>query len=237
MRFSLWPATESPPQGPVQIVQRAVADPSSIGVGNVATALQEIVQHELWRNANDASGAPFQSFGEFAVGKAPHGLAVRCFAAARLMRHALFEKRLFGPWTNILELIARKPGHQPTIVNEEDCVRYYTVSRALTSSDRILLNLKEHHFDVFTKMICEEGCSPYSAAVHAGLVVVAERSRLRFGVCDFEAAKRLRHDVQGTLLRELFRALSGDAQCELLARELTPSLGGDLARRWRERTK
>ena len=223
--------------GPVEIVQRAVKDPSSIGFGKIATALQKIVQDEMWRKATDANGSPFQSFGEFAVAKATYGLAVRCAPAARLVRHALFEKRLFGAWTYILEQIARKPGHQPNIVNEEDCVSCYTVSRASTSRDRLLLNLKEHHCEIFAKMICEERCSPYSAAVQAGLVMPVDRSKLRFGVCDLEAAKRLPHDVQGKLLRELFLALSRDAQCELLARELTPSLSGDLARRWRERTK
>jgi hypothetical protein len=224
--------TEAEPGGPILIAQRALANPSAIGIETLATALQTIVEDELWREALSAAGIPFESFGHFAIAKVPHGLGVRSAAAARLTRHALFEKKLFAAWTDLLELIARKPGRSPNIVNDEDLKRYYKVSTATTSRDRLLPLLRHDHPEAYRKIV-EEGYSPYAAAVEAGVVVAARKASLRFGVCDLEAAARLKSSAQSLLLRELFRKMSLDAQCAFIAHEIEPHLGADLAGKWR----
>jgi hypothetical protein len=107
---------ETPATTSIEIAQRAMADPSGAGLAPLAAALQDIVLHEAWRrNTAVPSGALFLSFGEFAIAEAPYGLGVSSIPAARLLRHALFEEGLLRPWTEVLELIARKPGRPETL--------------------------------------------------------------------------------------------------------------------------
>ena len=121
----------------VAIVQQAVANPSSVGFETVSNAFHDIVARQLWHNSIDATGKPFESFGAFAIAVSPHGLGIRSVPAARLARYSLFEKRLFAPWTEILDLIARKPGNPSNSANSADCERFYTVGRTRTCRDRI----------------------------------------------------------------------------------------------------
>jgi hypothetical protein len=54
------------------------------------------------------------------------------------------------------------------------------------------------------------------AAIKAGVIVVANKKALRFGVCDVTAASRLSETSKARLLRELFLALGVNAQCTFL---------------------
>jgi hypothetical protein len=112
---------------------------------------------------------------------------------------------------------------------------FYTVSRAKTSRDRLLLSLKRQHLEHYLK-VCDGQCSPYRAALNAGLVEVGESRSLKFGTYSVAAAKKLGTKKQGTLLREMFPELSLDAQCALIADVLDPHLCPDLAKRWRAHT-
>jgi hypothetical protein len=179
--------TEAP--SAIEIVQCAMANPSGVGLAPLAAALEHIVQSEAWRR--DVSGEDvFACFGEFAIAEAPRGLGVRSESAAKLLRNVLFEQCLFGPWTEVLERIARKPGRQPKFANSEGLVRFYTVHTSTTSRDRLLLKLKSNHPDIF-KRVCEGTLTVHEGGIEARLVVPVNRHALRFGVCDLKAAKLL----------------------------------------------
>jgi len=223
------PATTS-----IEIAQRAMADPSGAGLAPLAAALQDIVEHEAWRRDTAVpSGALFPSFGEFAIAEVPYGLGLTSTPAARLLRHALFEVGLLGPWTEVLELIARKPGRPEKPANREGFVRFYTVLTSTTSRDRLLLKLKPDHPEIFRK-VCEGACTVREAGIEAGLVVAAKRDTLRFGVCDLEGAKRLSDKALAKLVGEVFGAATLNAQCTFI-KGLEVHLGPDLARHWRAR--
>ncbi len=224
-------APRNPSSDPIKFVQVALTDPKSVGPAALITALDEIVELKLWLSATSASGSPFDSFAEFAVASAPHGLGVRCQVGARLVRHALFEGGHLSQWTDLLEKIARKPG-RPTISTNSDDYRFYTVSRAKTSRDRLLLALKREYHEYYCK-VCEGQCSPYRAALDAGLVEPNGTTSLWLDVHNHIAAKKLKNKKQARVLRDMFRSSSLDAQCALLANVLDPHLGPDLAKRWR----
>lgn len=215
----------------IAIAKSAMTEPSAIGLGRLAAAFDDIVSDELWRKIRRSTGEPFESFGEFATARAPEGLGIRCTAGAHLARQALSQNGHFGSWTEILERIARNPGRPRTLVNHEG-FRFYTVSTTATSRDRLLLALRRHHPEQYKK-VCSGQCSPHLAGIEAGLVVARKSQRLQFGACDIEAARGLSRKAQAKLLRRLFRSLHVDAQCTLLATEIEPRLGPDLARRWR----
>jgi hypothetical protein len=217
----------------VGIVRRALANPAVGGLAPLVQALNEVVNGELWRQASSADVDPFPSFGAFAVAELPHGLGIRTCAAARLARQALLDCGHYAAWTEILELIARKPGRPKTRTNGER-FEFYAMSRAATSADRLLLALKGGHHDHFAR-VCKGECSPFRAAIDAGIVSANLPRRLHFGVCDLERVASLRPKVQAKLLRHVFRAAQFDAQCEFIANELQ-TLGPDLASKWREQS-
>lgn len=131
----------TPPLEPVVIVQRALANPSATGSVPLVEALDMVIRQEVWREVLSVNGTPFESFGAFATTGLPQGLGINSPSAATLARCALLECDHYAGWTEVLELIARKPG-RPKNRTIGDNSRFYTVSRARTSSDRLLLELK-----------------------------------------------------------------------------------------------
>ena len=194
-------------------------------------ALDTVVQQNLWHDRLDAGGKPFESFGEFAVALTPNGLGVRSMQPLSVLRHALLAAGYFAQWTEILERTVRERGRpRKKLANDEDFERFYTLPTSATARDRLLLALKRQHPEQFLD-VCQLRCSARQAAIRAGLIAAPSR---RYGVCDFGAAKALKEPAQAKLLCELFRALSLNAQCTLLARELEPRLGLELPQRWRD---
>ena len=233
LRFGQNAGSDARPLGPVVTVQQALADPSATGSVPLIEALDIVIRQELWREAISANGTPFESFGEFATAGFPQGLGVTSPSAATLVRCALFERCHYGPWTEVLGLIVRKSGRPKTPTNSSNS-RFYTISRAATSSDRLLLELKNQAPKQFQR-VCAGELTPYRAAVIAGFVAPPKSERkLHFGVCDIEGLKRLKPKVQYRLVRMIFRVAHLDAQCQFLANELA-TLDPQLGPRWRER--
>jgi hypothetical protein len=210
---------------PVQMVQRALSETAGMALHSLNDALDAIVHENLWQD-----GRPFRTFGEFAVALPPAGLGVRSLRPLKVLRHALLSSGYFAQWTDTLELTAREPGRpRKKLVNDEGFERFYTVPTATTARDRLLLALKRKYPEHFAD-VCQLRRSPREAAITSGLIAAPSR---RYGVCDFAAAKTLKEPAQAKLLRELFRALSLNAQCSLLALEVEPRLGLELPQRWR----
>ena len=237
--FSLWNRGQDDPLDPVVVVQKAMANPSARGIGSLFDAFDDIVRGEIWRRVCTAQGDSFESFGGFATAAAPHGLGITSQQNARLAREVLLQAELFAAWTEILELIARKPGRPKISANDGD-LRFYTVSKAPHSRDRLLVLLKNRHPEHFHS-VCVGECTPYRAAINAGEVIVSDlalsnRRRLHFGVCDLHGAGLLHPKAQKKFLRAVFRKMHVDAQCSLIANELEPRLSAGLAEKWRGRS-
>ena len=215
---------------PVMIVQHALANPSPTGLAPLIDAFDEVVRDELWRQAKSVNGMPFETFGAFATADFPHGLGIRSEGAAVLARCALLKCEHYEAWTEILERVVRTPG-RPKKRTIDDNLRFYPISRARTSTDRLLLSLKKDAPEYFERV---GELSPYRAAVDAGLVHPPRKeNKLRFGVYSVEGLKQLKPKVQAQLAREIFRAVDLSAQADLIANELMV-LGPELAQRWRD---
>ena len=194
---------------------------------SLPAALDAIVDENLWRE-----GRPFDCFGEFAVALPPSGLGVRSVRPMKLLRHALLTSGYFAQWTEILEKTVRERGRpRKKLVNDEIFERFYTVPTAATARDRLLLALKRGYPEHF-EAVCELRISTREAGLRAGLIRIGPSSY--GGACSIAAAAALRERAQGKLLCDLFGALSANAQCTLIARELEPVLGFGLAQGWRD---
>ena len=212
---------------PIRVVQDALSDVATMSLSSMTMALDAIVEQDLWRQ--DRS---FESFGDFAVALPPLGLGVRALAPLRFLRHALLDAGNFASWTEVLERVARQRGRpRKKLVNDEDFAPFYTIPTAATARDRLLLALKHHHPGHFTA-VCECRISPRGAAIEAGLIAVGPA---RYGgACNIKLAAALNPRAQGRLLCDLFKVMSANAQCTLIARALEPRLGFGLAEQWRE---
>jgi hypothetical protein len=212
---------------PIRVVQDALSDVATMSLGSMTTALDAIVEQNLWRQDR-----PFGSFGDFAVALPPLGLGVRALAPLRVLRHALLDAGNFALWTDILERVARQRGRpRKKLVNDEDFVPFYTLPTAATARDRLLLVLKRGHPGLF-KAVCECRISPRAAAIEAGLIAVG--SSRYGGACNIKLAAALGQRAQGRLLCDLFKVMSANAQCTLIARAIEPRLGCGLAEQWRD---
>lgn len=226
---------EELPLSPIAIVQNAMANPSAGGLASLSDAFEDIVRQQSWLSFTTSEGTLFASFGEFATAELPSGLGIRSRPAARLARQVLLDAEQYAAWAEILECIARKPGRPKNVVNGVD-FRFYSVSKAPNSIDRLLLLLKRRHPKHF-EAVCNRDCTPYRAAINAGEVIDNDKSsrakpRLRFGVCNIEAVGLLRATAQARLLHEIFKTMRLDAQCTFIANELEPALGPGLERKW-----
>ena len=212
---------------PVRLVQHTLADASNPRWEAMPDALDEILRQQLWRE-----GRAFEGFAEFVTALPPAGLGVRSLRPLKLLRYALLSGGHFAAWTEVLERVVRQPGRpRKTLVMDEGFERFYSLSTAATSVDRLLLALKRHHADHFAA-VCALECSPREAGLHAGLI---RASRWYYGgVCNIEAAAALRERAQAKLLCELFKVIGPNAQCTFIAREIEPRLQAGLAQRWRE---
>ena len=212
---------------PIRVVQDALSDVATMSLSSMTTALDAIVEQNLWRQDR-----PFESFGDFAVALPPLGLGVRALAPLRVLRHTLLDAGNFALWTEILERVARQRGRpRKKLVNDEDFAPFYTIPTAATARDRLLLALKRRHPSHFTA-VCECRISPRAAAIEAGLITIG--SSRYGGACNIKLAAALGQRAQGRLLCDLFKVMSGNAQCALIARAIEPRLGFGLAERWRE---
>lgn len=212
---------------PVSIVQDALSDTAGMSLHTLMDALDTIVCGQLWQE-----GRPYPSFGEFAVALPPAGLGIRSVRPAKLLRHALLAAGHFASWTEVLELVVRRPGRpRKTLANDEGFERFYVAPTAATARDRLLLALKRYHPEHFAA-VCNLECSPREAGIRTGLIRVG---RWHYGgVCDISAAGALRERAQARLLCELFKIMAPNAQCTFIAREVEPRLGAGLAQRWRD---
>lgn len=211
---------------PVRVVQEVLSATATLSLSSMTAAIDAIVEGTLWQQ-----GRPFESFGDFAIALPPVGLGVRTLEPLRLLRHSLLSAGYFAQWTEVLERTARQRGRpRKKLVNDEDFEPFYSIPTAATARDRLLLNLKRNYPNHFAA-VCELKVSPREAAIEAGLI--ASGSTRYGGACNIAAAAALNDRAQGRLLCDLFKAMSANAQCALIARSLEPRLGFGLAERWR----
>jgi hypothetical protein len=222
-----WFASGRPQEGPVHMLQEALAESAYLRLDSMLDALDAILREQLWQ-----VGRQFDSFAEFAIGLRPAGLGVHSLPPLKLLRYALLTNGYFAHWTELLERVAREPGRpRKKLVNDEGFERFYTLPTATTARDRLLLALKRHHPEHFAA-VCNLECSPREAGIRTGLIRVG---RWHYGgVCDIAAAGALRERAQARLLCELFKVMAPNAQSTFIAREVEPHLGAGLAQRWRD---
>ena len=217
---------------PVRILQDVILGMTSLRAEQLATALGTILQTRLWER-RDGVRWVFASFAEFVIAPAPAGLGIRTTPPLKLIRRALVQGRYYAEWTELLKLVMRRPGRPPTtLVNDEGFLPFYTLSTAKTAVDRLLLALERDYPDHFAH-VCAGDCTPYAAAVRAGVINRARASRRARGF-DIEALRKLGEAHKREILRDVFRAVGFNAQCSLLALDIGPPLEMDLAGRWRE---
>ena len=215
---------------PIKIAQRAVRDLGKSD--NLVAAIDEIVRSKRWDQRKSAKGVAFTSFGQFAIERRPFGLGVNSREPFRLVRFALVENRHFEELADLLDIASRRRGRPArNLANDE--IYFNKVPTSYNTVDRTVLTLKRSYPHLLAELRAS-GLTPRQAAIQAG-IPVAQSNSMRFGVCDFSKAKNLAETAQGKLLCELFHALPVDAQCALLSRCVEPQLGGDLARKWREK--
>jgi hypothetical protein len=216
----------------LRIVRRAVATAQAADMISLATAVDEIITHEHWREAISSNDFPFNSFVNYILAAPPHGPGVSDQSAARMVRQALFEYNHFREWTAIMKVAARKPGNPGNGVNCESS-RFYTVDRGSRSRDKLLLLLESQspaHFE----RVCNGECSPHRAALEAGLISPLKKAHTSFESI-LHAAHGMKCKTQTKLLKRLFKELPLDAQCTLIADCMEAKLGSPgLATKWRE---
>jgi hypothetical protein len=219
--------TERSKPDPVRILQEAILGVTDLQ--SLCAALEAVLQIRLWER--DGHGQVFACFAEFVIARRPVGLEIRTTPSLKVLRTAMIAGGHYAEWTELLKVVMRNPGRpRNTRVNDESFVPFYTVSTAKTSIDRILLALERQHPEHFAR-VCRKECRPFAAAVDAGL---AQSASARSRVCDVEALKKLGEAHKRHILREVFRAAGHKAQCSLIAEDICPHLGVDLATRWRE---
>ena len=100
----------------------------------------------------------------------PAGLGIRSTPPLRLLRRTLLDGGCFAEWTELLKLAMRSPGRpRKSQANDEGFDRFYTLSTSRTATDQILLGLEKQYPEQYAR-VCKRECTPYAAAVNAGLV-------------------------------------------------------------------
>jgi hypothetical protein len=212
-------------EGPICTLQRALAEIAATDKNEAIDALDATVRQSLW-------GSRHQCFADFVLGVRPAGLEVRSLEELEYLRELLLHARYYAEWVELMERTMRQQGRpRKNLTNGEVFPRFYSLDRSPNAQDRMLLNLKNKHPDEFANL-CKSKGAIRQAAIKAGVIVVANKKALRFGVCDVTAASRLSETTKARLLRELFLALGVNAQCTFL-KGLEAGLGPDIARRWR----
>jgi hypothetical protein len=223
----LWGSKAAEHDDPIKIVQQALSERTESRFDAMLNAVQTIVSESRW-----SRGGRHDCFAAFAIAPPPDGLGLQSEAPAKFLRLALFHSGHVREWADVLHRIARPPGRPRTkFVNDEDFKRFFKVSTAANSIDRLLLQLMSNHRELF-EAACRGECSVRQAGIRAGLI--KDSCRRYGGSCDIEAAAMLSEKAQGGLLCSLFKKLSLTAQCTLIATVLEGRLGVGLAKQWRD---
>jgi hypothetical protein len=216
---------------PVRIVQDAIVGMIGAREEGFTAALAKILVDRLWERQADNDAQVFTSFAEFAMAPRPAGLGIRSSPPLKLLRRALLDSGYFPEWIELLKLVMRTPGRpRKSPTNDEAYNRFYTLSTSSTSIDRILLALEEQYPEEYGR-VCRRECTPYAAAVRAGLV--PRRSSVSQHPFDIGAISKLSEPRKRQLIRDVFRAVGLNAQCCLLSMDIGPSLDLDLAGLWK----
>jgi hypothetical protein len=215
---------------PFDVAQRHFA-----GTGNKAcvfTALNTILDAQLWLKREEANGQPFDSFAMCAIAPRPHGLEIRSQKDFELLRFHLMAEGKYAEWIEVLEATVRGPGRpKKNTINSGDSI-VYVPSPSPTATDNILRKLKDHP-DIVADLI-EGKYTVYQGGIRAGVVRSPGRSKSGPVTCDFSAALQLPPGPQFVFLRDFFLSLPLNTQCTFIARVLEPGLHRGLAKHWRD---
>jgi hypothetical protein len=198
------------------------------GIGTWAASLHEFIEHERWRDLRSSQGAEYADFGEIAIDLCPFGLGVRDKYSARVLKQALFMHGHAVRWAEVLVHIARARGRPKNRTAGEGFVPFYSLHRSSTSLDRIVLRLHAEGRVDLLAAIGAKCMSAKAAALEAGFT---SRQPKHGALRDTTEGVSTRASRKS--LRRCFLQAGLEAQCALIANELQPHLGMDLAQRWR----
>ena len=217
---------------PVRIVQDAIVGMVGAGEETFAVALAKIIEDGLWKRQARKDGQVFTSFAEFVIAPRPAGLGIRSMPPLKLLRRTLLTGGYFAEWTQLLKLAMRSPGRpRKPQTNDEGFDRFYKLSTSRTATDQILLGLEKQFPEQYAR-VCNRECTPYAAAVSAGLV--PKRTPPSQQLFDMEAISNLSEPRKRQLVRDVFKAVGLNAQCTLLSMDVGPWLELDLASQWKK---
>lgn len=198
--------------------------------------ISAIVNDELWRTMQSATGLPFASFPEFATAPQPNGLGICTQEAMDELGVVLHKCGLYGIWEELLRATTRDRGRPPKNRAAGENIPRFKLPTSHTARAKQVILLAKHHPVIFGELV--DGSLSLRAAVRAaGLASAHSRRNLRFNVFDRERALELGPAAKRRLLREAFTAMGLEAQCHLLANIVGPATGfPELASRWRAYT-
>ena len=210
-------------------LQRALA----LGkIGEWADQLHTFVANEDWRHLKSSRGTQYTDFSEYVCDDARYGLGLRDEKSAKLLKAALLMQGHVAEWLEILKRIARPKGRpRSTPAQGELFVPFYGVSESLAAVDRILLALADAGQVELLEKIGSKQLKAKTAAIAAGILSV---DHSQGPACDINRIRAMSQRAQAKWAGRVFRAMSLEAQCDFLERELVPE-GKDVAARWRSR--
>lgn len=181
---------------PVTLLQRGFDENDPLGLEGLQSALRDIIRDKLWSSRGD-----FASFAHFAVAAKPAGLGLHTVKAAQILKDLLIGLDYYAEWGLVLDLI-RRPAGNPTFVKSEGCRRFYKISTASMSVDRMLCELFRHHPEVFARLQARE--VTYREATRSIRQSRTETAR-RFSA-------KLSEDERRQLMSDLFERMPASAQ-------------------------
>jgi hypothetical protein len=191
--------------------------------------LDELVREEGWRQLRSSHGTEYADFAQMATDERPCGLGVRDRKDASSLKQALLMHDHVPAWAEVVDRIATGRGRpRKNLAAGESFRRFYRLHRSKTALDRIVLRLYQAGR---TDLLADIGSRRITAkaAAEAALQAESQQEPVAAGR-EIAAGPRGRGAKD---LRRRFRTAGVEAQCALIACELQPHLGMDLAERWR----
>ena len=182
---------------PVILLQRGFDENNPLHLQCLQSALRDIIRDELWSSRGD-----FASFAHFVVAARPAGLGLRTVEAAQVLKDLLIRLDYYAEWGSLLDLIRRPSGHPGTFVKDEGYRRFYKISTAAMSVDRMLCVLFRRHPDVFARLQARE--LTYREATKG----IRQNRTKPFG----EFSAKLSEDERRQLMSDLFSKMPAAAQ-------------------------
>jgi hypothetical protein len=231
MMFARERRGDPPVDDPRAVVQRGLSAASGPELNAFYPAVHRLVRERDWEHPANTNGSGFASFAELAVAPQPDGLQIWTEPAAKLIRGALLETGHVPPWVELLHVIKRPVGApRKTFTLSEGFCPFYPIPRSQTALDKLLLQLSSGKYPEAYEDVCAGRRKIREAAIDAGILAPPSPHPRKF---ELETFKKYPPKVQGKMMGQMFRSAALEGQCFLIASELQPALGMELAQEWR----